>query len=100
MFWHYKSESGKERHEEEDNEGVAQCDEESLNEVFAQCALVLGGWPQVGVSAERVVTKDKEDDTSEELEKVHRPRLLDEFQDKAHAQSRDEGVDDITEGGA
>ena len=102
MFGHDKGKLCKRCHEEQDDERVGECHQKGGDAVVYQRALlgVAHMYFFCGVRPVAIHAEDHEHDASRNLQPESVLRIVDQVHHKTHAQPRDDGIDEIADGGA
>ena len=99
MFRYDKAEPGKEGQEENDDEGIADRNGKPREHVVPQRtspSACLVGLCRLAVV--RVCTEAEEQDAAEQLKVVDGGGALDEVHDEAHAEARNQSIDEVAQG--
>ena len=93
-------ETRKQSHEEEDDERIAQRHQEARKHIMRQGALAMTDMVRRHrTGKEGKQPEEEQQDAATYLEVDHRTGPFDEVHDEGHAQSGDEGINDIAKGG-
>lgn len=89
------------RHEEEHNQRIGEGDEERRDGIVRQRPLLIAALVHVSgrIALETIHAKGEQEQTAKDLEIELVLRIVDEIHHKAHAQSCEQGIDDVAASG-